>query len=198
MKISNHLSIKLLLFLPVLATLLVMLTGCSTTPSIKTNFEVNPAVNTANYKTFSWLTKDHLLVPSSTLSPITKLKISQAIETELISKGYTLVNSKENADFTVSFTVGSRDKIKVSSYPATYQSFGWGRRFYGGYHTMGMTTQTQVRSYTEGKLAIDIYDEHSKQPAWHGWASKRLTSKDAKNKDVLIKQAVVQLLMTFK
>lgn len=52
--------------------------------------------------------------------------------------------------------MGNRDKIKVDTYPATYNAgFGWGRGYYGG---MYMGNETRVRTYTEGRLAIDVYD----------------------------------------
>ncbi|WDD96695.1 DUF4136 domain-containing protein [Thalassomonas actiniarum] len=177
----------------------LLLTACSTSPKFTIKHELNPAISTSGYKTFSWLTKDRLLVPSPELSPITQLKISQAIEDELIRKGYTHIADGERADFTVSFTVGSRDKIKVTSYPVSYHGFGWGRGFYGGYRHAGsvITNQNEIRSYTQGHLAIDIYDVKSKQPVWHGWASKRLSKQDAKDRDLLIKQVVAQLLLSF-
>lgn len=41
-----------------------------------------------------------------------------AVEDALAAKGYTSVSHPERADFVLSFTVGSREEIKVDSYPS--------------------------------------------------------------------------------
>ena len=66
--------------------------------------------------------------------------------------------------------MGSRDKVKVDTLPLMYRtSLLWGHRYYWRYKSW---FDTHVRNYTEGKLAIDVYDVKSHQPVWHGWADK--------------------------
>ena len=59
----------------------------------------------------------------------------------------------ERADFVVSYSVGSRDKLRVTSYPVAYRGpWGWhvlGRRYY--------VQEYEQHSYTEGTLAVDIF-----------------------------------------
>ena len=146
---------------------------------------------------------------SNQLKITTKYKVDEAgtsvdeeIEQAFIAKGYQLVTESENADFAISYTVGNRDKIKINSYPSTFHSrFGWGRGYYGGLYG-GMygihtSTETRVRQYTEGKLAIDVYDVKSHQPAWHGWATKRITSKDKEVPFSAIKSVVNEVVAQF-
>ena len=131
------------------------------------------------------------------LNPVMKLRVDDEIENAFIAKGYQLVNDPEAADFTISYTVGSRDKIKVSNYPSTYASFAWGYGYYGGMYGRNMATQTNIRQYSEGKLAIDIYDVKSHQPAWHGWATKRISTNDKESPSLAIKNAVNQVVAQF-
>jgi len=180
-------------------TALVFLAGCSSTYNAKVNFDTNPAISTADYKTYVWLSDKHALAAPEDVNPITLVKISTAIEAELEKKGFTQITSETDADFAVAFTLGSRDKIKVTNFPVTYNHFDWGYGYYGDYH-MGMSrvgTETRVTNYTEGKVAIDIYDVKSHQPAWHGWATKRLTSNDEKNETEVVNVVVAQVLANF-
>jgi hypothetical protein len=130
-----------------------------------------------------------------------KERVNDSIEQAFIAKGYQLIDSSEQADFTISYTIGNRDKIKVNSYPATYNTgFGWGRGYYGArgyYGSMSMGTETSVRQYTEGKLAIDIYDVKTRQPVWHGWATKRLTSEDKQSPSNSLNEIVIQVVNQF-
>jgi hypothetical protein len=142
------------------------------------------------------------MAPSEDLNPVMKVRVDNEIEEIFIDKGYQLIDDAEKADFAISYTVGNRDKIKVNSYPLTYnRGFGWGGVYYGGRYG-GMygvypKTEMRVRQYTEGKLAIDVYDVKSHQPAWHGWAVKRITSDDKEAPSSAIKDVVYKVLTQF-
>lgn len=189
-------SIKLLS----IAVLLAFMAGCATN-SAKVNFDQNTDIDTKNYKTFAWLTKGKIMAPAVDFNPVMKERVNDSIEQAFIAKGYQLIDDSEQADFTISYTVGNRDKIKVNSYPATYNTgFGWGRGYYGArgyYGSMSMGTETSVRQYTEGKLAIDIYDVKTRQPVWHGWATKRLTSEDKQSPSNSLNEIVIQVVNQF-
>jgi len=184
----------------------IIIASCSSVYKAEVNFDKNSQVKTVNYTTFTWLTPEKIMASTEGVNPVMKLRIDDEIEQAFIAKGYKLINNAEKADFAISYTVGSRDKIKVSSYPTTYnRGFGWGRGYYGGYYGgmygsmygTSIGTETRVRQYTEGKLAIDVYDVKSHQPAWHGWAIKRITSTDKDAPSVAIKKAVYQVVAQF-
>ena len=142
------------------------------------------------------------MAPAEDINPVMKVRIDDEIEQAFIAKGYKLVTDAEKADFAISYTVGSRDKIKVSSYPSAYNAhFGWGGGYYGGYYggmfRTNMRADTHVRQYTEGKLAIDVYDVKSHQPAWHGWAVKRIRDNDKEAPSSVIKDVVNEVIMQF-
>jgi hypothetical protein len=192
----NMTPIKLL----IITTLIAFTAGCAT-HSAKVDFDRNTEIETVHYKTFAWLTNAKIMAAPVDINPVMKERVDSSIEQAFMAKGYQLVDDPENADFAISYTVGSRDKIKVNSYPATYNSgFGWGRGYYGGrdyYGSMSMGTETSVRQYTEGKLAIDIYDVKTHQPVWHGWATKRLTSENSEDPLAMINEVVLQVVNKF-
>ncbi len=181
------------------AVLLISVASCSTTYEAKINFDKNSKVDTLQYKTFAWLTSGKIMAPPEDINPVMKLRVDEEIEKAFMAKGYQLINDAEKADFTISYTVGNRDKIKVSSYPINYNvGFGWGLGYYvGGMYDTQMSIKTHVRQYTQGKLAIDVYDVKSHQPAWHGWAVKRISSKDKEMPSSAIKDIVHKLVIQF-
>ena len=184
----------------IITALVAVTFGCATN-SAKFNFDKNTKIDTSTYKTFAWLTKGKILAPAADINPVMKARVDESIEQAFTTKGYRLVKDAEQADFTISYTVGSRDKIRVDNFPATYNSgFGWGRGYYGGrgiYGNVSMGTETNVRQYTEGKLAIDIFDVKSHQPVWHGWATKRLKSSDTEVPSGALNDIVLQIVNQF-
>lgn len=177
---------------------LLVIAGCASQYEAKVDFDKNDEINTAQYKTFAWLKEQKIMVRSEDLNPVVKVRIDKAIENEFKAKGYNLIMDPEAADFVISYTVGSRDKIRVDTFPTTYHGgWGWGSHYYGGYGGMHMGTETRVRNYTEGKLAIDVFDVKTHQPAWHGSAVKRISSSDEENYEETIKTIVHQVVAQF-
>jgi len=177
----------------IMLALVGAMAGCVSNQQARVDFDRNSEIITADYKTFAWLNESKILAESVDANPVMKVRIDNAIEQAFIAKGYQLVNDAEQADFTISYTMGSRDKVKVDSLPLMYRtSFMWGNRFYGG-----MGTDTRVRNITEGKLAIDVYDVKSHQPVWHGWAVKRIKSSEQDNPSKAIKMVIDQLVAQF-
>jgi len=195
------LKIKSKMKLFVITAVAIIGVGCASQHNAKVDFDKNAEIDTTQYKTFAWLNENKILAASEDINPVMKIRLDEAVEDSFIAKGYKLISSAEDADFAVSYTVGSRDKIKVNSYPATYNTnFGWGRGYYGSrgyYGGMSMGTETRVSNYTEGKLAIDVYDVKSHQPAWHGWAVKRITSDDREEPEQMIKNLVEKVVVNF-
>ena len=185
---NNMLKIK---FLSIVACVFI-LTSCASTNIAKVDFDRNSKVETLHYKTFAWLNETKIMSAPASINPITKVKIDDAIEVAFNNQGYQLISDPEKADFAISYTVGNRDKIKVNSYPVSYHR---------GYNRWGgsmMGTQTSVRQYNEGSLAIDVFDVKTHQPAWRGYAIKRITSRDKENRDQIITGTVTRIVAQFK
>jgi hypothetical protein len=138
------------------------LTACATGKSYKTYDDYNPNIDFGRYQTFSFISESPMIVASAqgAVSPLLEGRIMNAVRADLSRKGFRYVPDPEQADMAISFTVGSRDQIRVDQYPATYRTgYGSYYRSYGYGMTYG--TETRVRQYTEGQLAIDIFDVRS-------------------------------------
>ena len=165
--------------------------GCATGTPAKVAYDVEN--NFLNYQSFSWLSENPMKVaktlnqPKNTLQPA----LMAAIRTNLESKGYRYVADASTAEFLLSFTVGSREKIGVEAYPSEYSGLGgrgvWATAYYGG----------SAGAYTQGVLAIDVFDAGGRQPVWHGVAGKRVSEEDRENMTGVISEVVASILDDF-
>ena len=167
----------------------------------KATYDSDPAHDFSGYQTYAWISANPMIVgPTNRVpNPLLEPKIMAAIEGVLNARGYSKVDDPESADFVLSFTVGSREEIQVNSYPATYAGYGyrgawgWGGPYYG----MGMATETQVRQYQKGMLALDVFDVKEHRPVFHAVAEKSITDSDRRNSDETIQAAVDAVLQAF-
>ena len=163
---------------------------------MKVGSHQDESVSLLGYGTFSWITDDPLILAAgdqAEISPLSKKKIIDAIAATLQAKGYVLSTDRDAADFVVSYTIGTRERISASSYPHRYGG-DWGWDLYGhDYYNV----EVQEHSYTEGTLGVDIFDGDSNQPVWHGWVSKTISMSDRQNPSPAIEKAVDSVLALF-
>jgi hypothetical protein len=171
----------------------MLLSACA---GIRTGSHQDESVSLSAYQSFAWMTANPYVPGDNNpvqVSPLSQKMIAQAIESELKAKGFTMVDDPESADFVLSYTVGTRERIDVSSYPNPYRG-DWGWHLYGRQYQLEEVTH---RSYTEGTLGIDIFDGSSKQPVWHGWATKTVSTADRENPGPSISKAVAAVFERF-
>ncbi len=177
-----------------------LLGACAST--FKATYDHDASNDFSNYHTFAWLTKNPMKVSQSitTLNPLLEPRIMSALEKALVAKGYKWVADRNSADFVISFTVGSRQEIKVDSYPSMSAGVGMGYpghwRWGGAYYGYG-GIETTVHQYTKGMLAVDIFDVKDRRPVWHGVASKTINESDRENMDETINAAVDAIVAGF-
>ena len=183
----------------VAAVIALCLSGCAT--GFKATHDHDASHNFGSYKYYAWISENPMKVGPSTRinNPLVEERIMNAVEANLDAQGYEQVIDRRSADFVLSFTVGSRDEIKVDSYPsmsggigyAYPRHWGWGGMYYGH------GTETTVRQYTTGMLAIDVFDVEERRPVWHGVAEKRISESDRDDAVGTITAAVEAVLAGF-
>jgi len=181
-----------------IAVLSMITGGCAT--GFKATYDHDAAQDFSAYQKFAWI-GEHPMKIGATVgapNPLMEARIMAAISDALVAKGYEKVDAAQSADFVVSFTVGSREEIKVDSYPAMGGSLGGNPRHWGwGGAYYGYGTETTVRQYTKGMLAVDIFDIQERRPVWHGVATKSIGEADREDVKGTIKAAVDAVLAGF-
>ncbi|MCH7822712.1 MAG: DUF4136 domain-containing protein [Proteobacteria bacterium] len=176
------------------------LAACASTFKATHDYDANH--NFSNYQTFAWLSENPMKVGDgvNTHNPLLEPRIMSALDNALVAKGYQWVADRAAADFVISFTIGSREEIRVDSYPSMSAGYsrghpghwGWGGAYYGYGHT-----DVTVRQYTKGMLAVDIFDVKERRPVWHSVATKTINESDRQNIDATVKDAVDSIIAGF-
>ena len=166
---------------------LLTLLGCASSP-VMTDFD--PAADFASYRSFAFLEPQPVVAAPPDLSPLIPPRIVNATRSELVAKGYVETEDGAEADLIVSFTLGARDRVQVTEYPSYYQRGpnDWGAPYYD---------EVDVRSYTEGTLAIDLFDVKKQAPVWHGKTSRAITNKIRENPAETIREAVAEIMAEY-
>lgn len=176
-----------------------MLAGCAS--GFKANYDHDPANDFSGYRNFAWISEHPMKLgaTSGAPNPLLEPRIMTAIKEAMAAKGYVFTSDAKRADFVLSFTVGSREEIKVDSYPSMSAGYrggypshwGWGGAYYG------FGTETSVRQYTKGVLAIDMFDVEERRPVWHGVVTKSISKSDREDVPATIRAAVAAILVGF-
>ena len=135
----------------------LLLASCSSTPTVHADFK--PGQDFAVYKNFALLPLPEVKDLSD---PGLMLRVSEparktVIET-LSAKGFHEVE-RTAADFTVNVRGESIPKVEVSDWGYSHGT----RAGYGAYRAV------DVYSYDQRTLAVEVYDQHSKEQVWVGW-----------------------------
>ncbi len=173
---------------PLACAVLLMLAGCET---LRVGSDYDRNASFAGYHSFAWLPREH----RGNANPLAVQRMQDAIYQELTQKGFTYISDVAAADFAVDFTIGSRERIEVYSYPASYAGWYGGYPGWWGYPYWG--SEVDVHQYREGTLAIDVFDTRTHRPVWHGWAKKELTQSDIEHSEGPIREAVHAVLTKF-
>jgi hypothetical protein len=166
--------------------------GCAVQPKVFTDSD--PQQNFSIYKTFAWANDNPMSVQSDYMvSPFIGDKVMDNIKVELESKGYQYTEDKAQADMSVSFSIGARDKVKVFNDPIVISdSWHWGHQYWEP-----NLNRTTTFNYVKGALAIDVFDTARKAPVWHGSANKKLSHEEKKGTTENIAPAVKAILSSF-
>ena len=156
----------------------------------QSDFDTNARFDT--YRSFAWLSEEPGTLPGGAgtegVDPLLARRIHESIESHLEARGYRKLDDLAAADFVVSFSLDRREKIQIQSTP----TLGGGYYGYGGWYAGSSVSAT---SYTEGTLAIDIFDGRSHLAVWHGWASKRVNQ--TTDRAALVDEVVSAILAKF-
>jgi len=115
-------------------------------------------------------------------NPLVVQRIQDAIQQELTKKGYQQVANPLMADFKVQYSVGTQDRISISSYRG---GPGW------------WGNSVDAHQYREGSLAINIFDARTNRPVWHGWANKEIGKDMEQASEQPIREAIAAAFAKF-
>lgn len=152
--------------------LLLALGACASSNMPRFTAQAAPEFNVGALRTYSWA----FTGTQQGVNPILFQSIRDQIDSSLAARGFQKVDG--DSDFIVGFTLGARDRVDVTNWGATGAFYpGWGRP--AGWGWSHNYRPVDVRTVTQGSLAMDIFDGRTKRPIWHGMATRDLSRSGA-------------------
>ncbi|WP_347329456.1 DUF4136 domain-containing protein [Marinimicrobium locisalis] len=148
---------------------LLGLAGCSSTPSVVTDYD--PDFAFGQLETFRVEKTQEDNEKNILISPFTLNHLQTVIRDQLDAR-YDQAEEGETADFVVRYHIVVEDRIDVRSYD---QRYGFGYYGFGPVYRYPYAHSPSPRVYRQGTLIIDIASGgEDNQPLWRGVSEQRL------------------------
>lgn len=172
-------------------TTALILAACAVREAPPTAFaDFDAGTDFSNYRKYAWMQADPVIVTAARpINPNTSTVLMRETAKTLRAKGFRRVSKPEDADFVVSFVLGSRESLQVNNYPGRFRQVGEMGVVYG--------ETSDVREISTGALSIEFFNQASGQRTWTGWATTGLTMDVYANSEDTIKEMVALILDQF-
>ena len=149
-----------------LALLAITISACS---GIQVSQDFEQGFDFSGMKTFAWQANENNEW-GLTSNELVDRRIRNAIVNTFTAKKFTLKDSAE-PDFLVSYNVVVDQRISSSNVSG---GVSMGRSTRGRSTSIGISTGSQIRTYEQGTLLIDVTDAASGKLVWRGVSSQAL------------------------
>jgi len=146
---------------------LVLMQACSGIP-VSQDFE--QGFDFSGLKTFAWDANEENQWGIASSNELVDRRIRSAIENTLTARQFSQVDSGK-ADFLMLYNVVVEQRISSSNVSG---GVSVGRSSRGRHGSIGLSTGSQVRTYEQGTLLIDVIDVVSDKLVWRGTSSQAL------------------------
>jgi hypothetical protein len=171
----------------ILPLLCIGLLSCASGPDIRS--QSVPGTDFASYRTFGFF--DEISGTAPAYSSFIAQYLKNAVVREMQARG---IARAENPDLLVNFNLVTKDRLQVTQSPDAF--YGYRRGYvWGSSMSHGMTTD--VRSYTEGTLSVDVIERSKMQLVWEATAIGRVKDQALQNPEPAVNQVMAQLFEKF-
>jgi len=146
-----------------LFALCVALAACMNNPPAKPESRIDPNANIGALQTFGWQPANNNLVSTDIAQRKFDDDIKSAVQTDLMRKGYTLVDN--NPDLLISYDVSSYEKTKSNPISVGVGMGSWGGNMGGG---VGVGTGGGTTSQQETRFTVHALDRKGDRDVYLG------------------------------
>lgn len=170
------------------AILLIVIAGCATGPSIRSDYD--RSADFSSYRTYDFASE--LGTDRAGYSTLITSHFKRAVGQELEARGYRRAES--NPDLLVNFFVAIDEKTDVRRSPAPTFGVGYYGYRYGLYTAWPLYSRdVRTATYKTGTANIDVIDAERKQLIWEGVAEGRVPDAALDNPGAAIESVVAEL-----
>ena len=176
--------------LVVLGLFLSLVFGCI---SMRVRTDWDPDMSFTDLERFVWLEPPSAEGASPFAdNSLLRKRLRVALHDALALRGYRKVESVEEADFVVTYSVILEDQIRVDgTYYGGYGSYrrhGFGHAHYSNRY---------VRNFQESTLILDLLDPESEDLIWRGWSNGVVATRDRSPNEKRLNKGVRRILDLF-
>jgi hypothetical protein len=154
----------------------------------KVIFDYDKSVDFSGYSTYAWMKRDNSI--ESQLPDHLRMRLQRVTEEVLAEKGFDPAPAPPQTDLLLTYYFGASDELQINH--VQYSPYSpWGYGYWPGFNY----GYTEVRSYKQGTLVLDIVDARTHQLVWMGRVEKEVRSANPPGKR--IQKSVTKLLKNF-
>jgi hypothetical protein len=164
---------------------LLLMVACS--PEIQVHTDFDPDYDLWTFKTFDWGQKVNIEEGRNPFhyNELNDKRIKSAVQDQLTKRGYLQTDTAPELTLHYHIIVKDKSVFVTESYDYSYSAY-W------------MRMETNIYSYREGTLILDLMDSKTNNLIWRGWAVSPLDSSYKPEEiDKLIKKAVAKIFNKF-
>jgi hypothetical protein len=124
-------------------------------------------------------------------NPITLEQVRHDIERAMLARRYR--PQPDNADLSIAYYIGVRQRLQVTDYGYGYPFWGWRWRWGPGW---GTWPAQEVTTYEQGTVIIDVLDGAGRRLLWRGMGRMRVPG-DERDYEQAINDAVNAVMARF-
>ena len=174
-----------------LAALLLLLAGCASGPTVRT--DVDPDADFGRYRT--WAFYEPIAMEASGYTSHTTERIRAAVTSQMQARGY--VYDPAAPQLRVNFQGIVEDKTDVYTVPRTDYQLFYSYRARSYVAVPVWYDQAQVRNYRQGTLTVDLVDAAANRLVWTGSAIGRVTRKAPEERATEIDGAIAAIFASY-
>lgn len=179
-------------FIARLVVLLLLVSAAKTALPADTVASADAFADFSRFKTFNFV--EEPTTDDRDYRSLETTYLRTAVTYELTDRGLVL---SDQPDIVVNFSIETREQLSSRITPTVRYAPGY-VPYYGVYAPgWGMTHQTRIDQYTEGRLIIDLIDPAARRLIWQGSTQKALTDRDYQNAKKTLSRAVMDIFSRF-
>jgi len=165
---------------------LALLCGCASSPRISSDYD--HSADFTHYRTFAFF--DKLGTDDAGYESLVTQTLKASARREMEARGY--VYAEGDPDLRLNFNAHLREKTEVSSAapPPVY----YGAR---GRYGSGFGYGSEIDTYTEGTLSVDLVDARANKVVWGAIARGRVTEQEREKRAAALDAAVTEIFAEY-
>ena len=161
--------------------LLLLLSACSSTPSLEARTDYNREFNFSGVKSIAIQPVQRANLAAVRISDMQGTRMNESFRNALQARGLSVVDDNAQADLLMVWHLVTEERTDVRTYNT--------HSFYNCWRCGPSVSDVSVRQFTQGTLIVDMVDPVSNRSVWRSIVQTRLRDTNAEQAEALRNEA---------